>query len=205
MQNDNEKAIASLREELKEVERLAGNELEQHANKVSELEGIISRQKNTLVEYRNHVTEADTRIAELEGVSEALRRIAEKAEVALGELKTNLAASKCAIGFYKKELAKLKGDAVPFAFSYNYAGCETCEGFRDWRKELSKERPPEWMLETGKVTDLVELFTHAQPVPVVVLHPLHHFYGNQYYSKYMVDKALKAAGITVKSADGEEK
>lgn len=65
------------------------------------------------------------------------------------------------------EIAALKGDQVPFAFSYNYAGCETCEGFQDWRKELSRERPPEWMLETGKVTDLVELFTAPQKLVVL--------------------------------------
>lgn len=47
---------------------------------------------------------------------------------------------------------------TPVAYSYRYAGCETCEGFQDWRWELSKEKPPEWMLETGKVTNLVELF-----------------------------------------------
>jgi hypothetical protein len=65
------------------------------------------------------------------------------------------------------ELAALKGDRVPYAYSYNYAGCETCEGFQDWRKELSRERPPEWMVETGKVTDLVELFTDPQK-PIVL-------------------------------------
>lgn len=47
---------------------------------------------------------------------------------------------------------------TPVAYSYRYAWCETCEGFQDWRWELSKEKPPEWMLETGKVTNLVELF-----------------------------------------------
>lgn len=55
------------------------------------------------------------------------------------------------------ENAALKA-RTPFAYSYRYAGCETCEGFQNWRWELSKERPPEWMLETGKVTNLVELF-----------------------------------------------
>ena len=47
---------------------------------------------------------------------------------------------------------------TPVAYSYRYAGCETCDGFQDWRWELSKEKPPEWMLETGKVTNLIELF-----------------------------------------------
>lgn len=47
---------------------------------------------------------------------------------------------------------------TPVAYSYRYAWCETCDGFQDWRWELSKEKPPEWMLETGKVTNLVELF-----------------------------------------------
>ena len=46
---------------------------------------------------------------------------------------------------------------TPFAYSYRYAGCETCEGFQDWRWKLSKERPPEWMLETGKVTSLIAI------------------------------------------------
>lgn len=53
---------------------------------------------------------------------------------------------------------------TPVAYSYRYAGCETCEGFQDWRWELSKEKPPEWMLETGKVTNLIELFElHETP------------------------------------------
>lgn len=61
------------------------------------------------------------------------------------------------------ENAALKA-RTPFAYSYQYAGCETCEGFQDWRWKLSKERPPEWMLETGKVTNVVELFEcHETP------------------------------------------
>lgn len=67
----------------------------------------------------------------------------------------------------------VEGDQVPYAYSYNYAGCETCEGFQDWRKELSRERPPEWMVETGKVTDLVELFTAPQK-PIVPVGFIHH-------------------------------
>lgn len=51
---------------------------------------------------------------------------------------------------------------TPVAYSYRYAWCETCEGFQDWRWELSKEKPPEWMLETGKVTNLVELFERQE-------------------------------------------
>lgn len=47
---------------------------------------------------------------------------------------------------------------TPVAYSYRYAGCETCDGFQDWRWELSKEKPSEWMIETGKVTNLIELF-----------------------------------------------
>ncbi|MEY6763554.1 hypothetical protein AB9B48_18070 [Kluyvera ascorbata] len=51
---------------------------------------------------------------------------------------------------------------TPVAYSYRYAGCETCDGFQDWRWELSKEKPPEWMVETGKVTNLVELFERTE-------------------------------------------
>lgn len=144
----------------------------------------------------------------------------EAAEAELSRLKTETTERELRLeGVITKqeaELAKLKGDAVPFAFSYNYAGCETCEGFRDWRKELSKERPPEWMLETGKVTDLVELFTHAQPVPVVVLpHIQREFvnqltraaatYGETQQLRAQVAKVVQGFidGITVKSADGE--
>ncbi|QGU87043.1 hypothetical protein [Erwinia sorbitola] len=62
------------------------------------------------------------------------------------------------------ELARRDAAAgEPFAYAYRYAGCETCEGFQNWRDELSKERPAEWMIETGKVTDLKELYTVAQP------------------------------------------
>ncbi|MCL6399103.1 hypothetical protein EXT62_19780 [Pectobacterium carotovorum subsp. carotovorum] len=61
-----------------------------------------------------------------------------------------------------EQLAGLRG-LVPYAYAYQYAGCQTCEGFQDWRSELSKDRPPEWMLEDGKVTDLIELFARAVP------------------------------------------
>ncbi|MDY4380370.1 hypothetical protein SOV92_21620 [Pectobacterium brasiliense] len=58
---------------------------------------------------------------------------------------------------------------VPYAYAYQYAGCETCEGFKNWSSELSKERPADWMLETGKVTDLIELYAvnplSVAPVP----------------------------------------
>lgn len=57
----------------------------------------------------------------------------------------------------------------PFAYAYRYAGCETCSGFEAWRDELSTERPAEWMIETGKVTDLKVLYTAAQPLKVVEL------------------------------------
>lgn len=59
-------------------------------------------------------------------------------------------------------------EAVPVAYSYRYAGCETCEGFQDWRDELSTEHPPEWMLETGKVENLRNLYP-APPVPELKL------------------------------------
>ncbi|MEI7143272.1 hypothetical protein WCT84_06740 [Pectobacterium brasiliense] len=55
---------------------------------------------------------------------------------------------------------------LPYAYAYQYAGCETCEGFQDWRSKLSKERPADWMLETGKVTDLIELYA-VKPLSVV--------------------------------------
>ncbi|WP_208951682.1 hypothetical protein [Rahnella sp. ChDrAdgB13] len=56
-------------------------------------------------------------------------------------------------------IREAKGEQVPFAFAYRYAGCETTSGFEDWRNELSRERPADWMIETGKVTGLIELFT----------------------------------------------
>lgn len=63
------------------------------------------------------------------------------------------------------ELAALR-EQKPVAYSYRYAGCETCDGFQDWRNELSSERPPEWMIETGKVTELQYLFKGPTPVAV---------------------------------------
>ncbi|MBA5203072.1 hypothetical protein H2Y57_05145 [Pectobacterium aroidearum] len=68
----------------------------------------------------------------------------------------------------RTELAE-RSKQKPYAYAYQYAGCQTCEGFQDWRSQLSKERPPEWMLEDGKVTDLIELFAH--PVPPAASQP----------------------------------
>lgn len=90
------------------------------------------------------------------------------------------------------ELAKLKGDAVPVGEMVSVL------------RGLQRQSEVAWRGGLVPVKG-TKLFTHPRPVPVVVLHPVHHFYGNQYYSKYMVDKALKAAGITVLSADDEEK
>ncbi|MCC3717935.1 hypothetical protein LLP99_17205 [Rouxiella badensis] len=99
-------------------------------------------------------------------------------------------------------LAKLKGDSVPVGKSAGWSLYHASEDrFASWLHPQPRDQSYIDSLKPGYVN--VELFTRAPPARAVVLHPVHHFYGNQYYSKYMVDKALKTAGITVKSADGE--
>lgn len=84
----------------------------------------------------------------------------------------------------ESEITRLVGGMhpVPYAYAYDYAGCETCEGFQDWRREITKEAPPDWMLETGKVKNLVKLYT----APPAWLH---------------IDEIANQAGINTSIAD----
>lgn len=47
----------------------------------------------------------------------------------------------------------------PVAYDYQYAGAQTCEGFVDWRNELTHDCPPDWMVEDGKVTGVKPLYS----------------------------------------------
>ncbi|MGA8121091.1 hypothetical protein [Rouxiella badensis] len=98
------------------------------------------------------------------------------------------------------ELAAIRGDAEPVAWTDD-------QELRDLAKHgcayLFKADPVSPHADPRRV---IKLFTHAQPVPVVVLpKPFHPSYADiavktrdeQWY------QALEAAGITVKSADGE--
>lgn len=106
---------------------------------------------------------------------------------------------------------------TPVAYSYRYAGCETCEGFQDWRWELSKEKPPEWMLETGKVTNLVELFElHETPATDAFLaeikrkairkfiNSIEHILRDK-LSPYDTEEMLEAMRIFLEEQEGEQK
>ncbi|QXG07696.1 hypothetical protein [Erwinia phage Snitter] len=114
------------------------------------------------------------------------------------------------------ELARRDAAAgEPFAYHYHYACVETSEGFQDWRYELSRECPPEWMVETGKIKDVKELFTAAQPsaLPPEIVRNIDGlgFYKGQlifagdagWYNRAIADaKALGCKAIKLPEFDG---
>lgn len=108
-------------------------------------------------------------LEELERQLAESRREFWAADATINNLELNLADMEAKLSNAENKCAALAAEndglyaRTPVAYSYRYAGCETCEGFQDWRWELSKEKPPEWMLETGKVTNLVELFEPTDP------------------------------------------
>jgi len=78
---------------------------------------------------------------------------------------TKVSSQQFEIACLRELLAYREAAEKPVAYSYKYAGYETCEGFQDWSDEISEESPPDWMVETGKVTDLMLLYA-APPLPV---------------------------------------
>lgn len=104
----------------------------------------------------------------------------EAAEARIAELEINWEASKRAIGFYKKEIAKLKGDAVPLPENIP---CPSAPDFVWLQTNGYDSDESSWPVnnldEVSWCVDKVfrndtlyvrsDLFTHAQPVQMVVL------------------------------------
>lgn len=59
-----------------------------------------------------------------------------------------------------------KGPVAPFAFHYEFAGCVTADGPQNWRNEFERGRPPQFMVDAGRVRSLKALHA-SEPLPVV--------------------------------------
>ncbi|MPS30540.1 MAG: hypothetical protein E2576_14510 [Alcaligenaceae bacterium] len=55
--------------------------------------------------------------------------------------------------------------AEPVGYLYQIAGALLQEGWKDWREEFSREAPPQWMIDEGKVKDVTPVgkFHSATP------------------------------------------
>lgn len=56
---------------------------------------------------------------------------------------------------------------IPYAWSYDWACCVTCEGPQDFEPIIECEPPPQWAIDDGRVKNLITLYRHAQSAPVV--------------------------------------
>ncbi|ENZ7725889.1 DUF551 domain-containing protein [Klebsiella aerogenes] len=55
----------------------------------------------------------------------------------------------------------------PVAWDYEWASCITCEGPQDFKRVIEREAPPEWAVDEGQARNIIPLYRHAQPAPVV--------------------------------------
>ena len=79
---------------------------------------------------------------------------------------------------WKREAERLQGiidgmaldamDSEPVAWDYEWASCITCEGPQDFKRIIEREAPPEWAIEEGQARNIIPLYRHAQPAPVVM-------------------------------------
>lgn len=55
----------------------------------------------------------------------------------------------------------------PVAWDYEWASCITCEGPQDFKRIIEREAPPEWAVAEGQARNIIPLYRHAQPAPVI--------------------------------------
>ncbi|MDG4538148.1 hypothetical protein [Klebsiella aerogenes] len=58
-------------------------------------------------------------------------------------------------------------DSDPVAWDYEWASCITCEGPQDFKRVIEREAPPVWAVAEGQARNIIPLYRHAQPAPVV--------------------------------------
>ncbi|WP_407718902.1 DUF551 domain-containing protein [Klebsiella aerogenes] len=56
----------------------------------------------------------------------------------------------------------------PVAWDYEWASCITCEGPQNFNRVIEREAPPEWAINEGQARNIIPLYRHAQPAPVVM-------------------------------------
>ncbi|WP_434117054.1 hypothetical protein [Klebsiella michiganensis] len=57
--------------------------------------------------------------------------------------------------------------AAPVAWDYEWASYITCEGPQNFNRVIEREAPPEWAVDEGQARNIIPLYLHAQPAPVV--------------------------------------
>ncbi|MEE7653599.1 hypothetical protein V3N80_25250 [Raoultella planticola] len=65
------------------------------------------------------------------------------------------------------ELALAAMDSEPVAWDYEWASCITCEGPQNFNRVIEREAPPDWSIEEGQAKNIIPLYRHAQPAPIV--------------------------------------
>lgn len=58
-------------------------------------------------------------------------------------------------------------EAEPVAWEYEWASYITCVGPQDFERIIELEAPPEWAIEKGLARNIIPLYRHAPPEPVV--------------------------------------
>ncbi|WP_404677258.1 DUF551 domain-containing protein [Raoultella ornithinolytica] len=65
------------------------------------------------------------------------------------------------------DMALAAMDSEPVAWDYEWASCITCEGPQNFNRVIEREAPPDWSIEEGQAKNIIPLYRHAQPAPVV--------------------------------------
>ena len=58
-------------------------------------------------------------------------------------------------------------DSEPVAWDYEWASHIACEGPQNFKRIIEREAPPEWAIEEGQARNIIPLYRHAQPAPVL--------------------------------------
>ena len=58
-------------------------------------------------------------------------------------------------------------DSEPVAWDYEWASYITWEGPQNFNRVIQHEAPSEWAVEEGRARNIIPLYRHAQPAPVV--------------------------------------
>lgn len=66
---------------------------------------------------------------------------------------------------YNMLLATMEDE--PVAWEYEWASYITCGGPQDFEHIIELEAPPEWAIEKGLARNIIPIYRHAQPAPLL--------------------------------------
>ncbi|MFK3708638.1 hypothetical protein ACI2JR_27635 [Klebsiella sp. NPDC088457] len=94
------------------------------------------------------------------------------------------------------ELALAAMDSEPVAWDYEWASYITCDGPQDYKRVIEREAPPEWAIEEDQARNVIPLYRHAQPAPVVqkIMARLAYLLDEDQFSN--IESMVLAAGIS---------